>query len=390
MEKKNTGIIAFGLIVGTLILLGLLSVYSASYPQALDFGYSSSYFFVRQAVFAVAALAACVVIYFIPLKAFKLLTYPLLLVCLVLMLLTLFTRFGQTSLGARRWLSLGPLPSFQPSELVKFSSILFLSKVLTSPVRDQREKTRRQLLSAAVCLVFALLILMQKDYSTTVIYLGVCISLLLLSKVSLPWLGLGFLFLLTGGLAVMLSEPYRVKRIVAFLFPNIDPSGINYQVSIARKAIESGGIFGKGLGLGYYKHGILPEVQNDFILSCIAEEGGLLTILLVFGLFLAFALLGYKASRKTAENDPFASYLAFGFTTMIFWQALVNAAVVSGLFPPTGIPLPFFSQGGTNLFVVICEAGFLFKIIAGSEKEDVVAQRVRIDSNEVIFPVSHE
>ncbi|MGP1418686.1 MAG: FtsW/RodA/SpoVE family cell cycle protein [Sphaerochaetaceae bacterium] len=384
MKKES---LAFMMVSLTLISLGLLCMYSASYPQAHEFNHSGSYFLIRQAVFAIAAIASCVAIFLIPMKVFKVFLPLLLVLCLVLMLLTIFTRMGQTTLGARRWLTIGPLPSFQPSELVKFTSILFLASILSAG--ESKTLPMRQMIATAVCLMFGALILMQKDYSTTAVYIGVCICMLLLSGVSLPWVVLGFLFIGAGGTAVLLSEPYRVKRIAAFLFPELDPGGINYQVTIAKKAISSGGIFGKGFGLGYYKHGILPEVQNDFILASMAEELGFAGILAVFALLMTFSVIGYRSARRMMEKDAFSAYMAFGFTTMILWQALVNAAVVSGLFPPTGIPMPFFSQGGTNLFVVICEAGFLLRITNDSLKDPDPAKEhagFQKTSDDYVFP----
>lgn len=380
----KTESLVFILVTLALVLLGLLCMFSASYEEALSFGFDSSYFLKRQIVFAVAAIVASFVIALIPMRFFRFSVIPLMAICLILMLLTLFTNFGVSTLGARRWLSLGPLPSFQPSEIVKFSTILFLASVLS--IEDSHSKMVRQLICAGVCLCFATLILLQKDYSTTVVYLGVCIAMLLLSHVNLPWVLIGFGFLMVGGTAVMLSEPYRVKRIAAFLFPNLDPSGINYQVTIARKAISSGGLWGKGLGNGYYKKGILPEVQNDFILANIAEELGFAGVLLIFLLFIAFAVIGWRGSRRIWERDRFSGYAAFGFTTMIFWQSLVNAAVVSGLFPPTGIPMPFFSQGGTNLFVVIIEAGFLARIVRDSLSSRKAEVTLFAATDDLVFP----
>lgn len=349
-------------LICTLILvgMGLVCMYSASYPQARDFGRSPDWFLKRQAIFALAGLVFGLIICFVPKRFLTAMSVPMLIVCAGLMGLTIFTSLGQTTLGARRWLTIGPL-SLQPSELVKFASVIFLASILNADRKWSLAK--RQLIAAAVCLGMGGLILLQKDYSTTVVYLAVCVCILMLSGISVPWLVLGFLFTGTGALAVMLSEPYRIKRLAAFVFPDLDPSGINYQVNIAKKAIASGGFWGKGLGRGVYKHGILPEVQNDFILANVAEELGLVGIIAVFALFTVFAVLGLRSSRKLRETEPFWSYLGFGFTTMIMLQALVNAAVVSGLFPPTGIPLPFFSQGGTNLFVVICEAAFVWRII---------------------------
>lgn len=385
--------IIFLLVSFILIVLGLACMYSASYPEAISFGLGPFYFIKRQVIFAFAALVFCVVLFFIPIKFIKFCVPLLLLLCLALMLLTIFTRFGQESLGAKRWLQIGPLPAFQPSELVKLSVILFLAyylnpeeKKLTNEdfrvgintdyeqkpelLEDDKIKiSLRQFISIVVILAFALLILLQKDYSTMIVYLGVSLCLILLSGIKFSYVVLGFGFLAVGGVSVMLSESYRVKRIAAYLFPKLDPQGINYQVTISKKAISSGGLFGKGLGQGYYKNGILPEVQNDFILANIAEELGLVGVIFIFALLTVLSVIGFRASKKLEKKDKFLSFVSFGFSTMILWQALVNAAVVSGLFPPTGIPLPFFSQGGTNLFVVICETGFLFRIVYQANKK---------------------
>ena len=174
------------------------------------------------------------------------------------------------------------------------------------------------------------------------------------------------LFLFVGGIVGILSEPYRIKRVASFLFPNLDPSGINYQVINSKNAIISGGLFGKGFGQGYYKNGILPEVQNDFIIANIGEETGLIGLIFVFCLFGIFAFIAYKASQEVFETVKFLAYSAFGFTTTIIWQAIANIAVGLGLVPPTGIVLPFFSQGGTNLFIVIIESCLIYRVIKKS------------------------
>jgi len=349
----------------TLIVYGLICMYSASYPQAVDFNLNQTYFFINQIKFAFLAIFAGFIILIIPEKIIKNVDLLLLSICFILMLLTLFTPFGLTRLGGRRWLQLGSFPAFQPSELVKISIVLFLSNRFKAIDDENRNKIYLQ--SWFVVLLFAVLILAQKDFSTTAIFLVVCLTMFLFSGMKFDYVIIICLFLIVIGSVVVLSEPYRVKRIVAFIFPNLDPSGINYQVLNAGKAISSGGWFGKGFGQGVYKNGLIPEVQNDFIFANIGEETGFLGILLIFGMFGVFAYFGYKASSKIKAIDPFFSFTCFGFTTMIIYQALANIAVVVGVLPPTGIVLPFFSQGGTNLFVVILESFFIYRVIRISD-----------------------
>jgi len=353
--------------LATLIVYGLVCMYSASYPQAVDFNLNQTYFLVNQTKFAFLAIFAGIIIIIIPDKILRNVDYLLLGICFILMVLTLFTSFGLTRLGGRRWIQIGSFPAFQPSELVKISMVLFLSNRFREINDENRIKT--YLICWSVVILFAVLILAQKDFSTTAIFLVVCLTMFLFSGMKFDYVIIICLFLIVVGSVVVLSEPYRVKRIAAFLFPNLDPSGINYQVLNAGKAISSGGWFGKGLGQGLYKNGLIPEVQNDFIFANIAEETGFVGILIVFGLFGIFAYFGYKASWQIKNTDPFFSLTCFGFTTMIIYQTLANIAVVVGVLPPTGIVLPFFSQGGTNLFVVILESSFIYRVIRISDNK---------------------
>lgn len=357
-------------VVVTLTGVGLVMMYSASYNEALSHGLPHHYYFLRQAMFIGLALACSVIIRFMPMKWIRKSSPLLLGICLLLMLMTLYTPFGQTRMGARRWLSIGPLPSFQPSELVKISLILFLASWFSSEKHEQA-KLKRFAVPALLVLLFAALILLQRDYSTTIVYLCVCLALFIVGGVSFGWMALFVAFLAVPAVLALFLAPYRVKRLAAFFFSDMDTAGINWQVTNARRAIAAGGWTGVGLGNGTYKLGSIPEVQSDFIFASIAEETGFFGILLIFILFFLFALLGYRTWLRMMDRDRFLAYTAFGITTMIIGQALVNVAVVTGLLPPTGIPLPFFSQGGTNLFVVLCECALLYRImlIAGGRLE---------------------
>lgn len=361
----------FILVTMVLTLSGLLMLYSASYPEAIMHGLPHYYYFIRQAFFALAGLAVAVIINFIPLKWIKLSVIPILLISLIMMLLTLFSPWGVTVLGAKRWLNIPHLPSFQPSEIAKIAMILFLAWWFTEP-RCRVYIGWFYVVPLALIMLFSLLIVAQKAYTTTILFLLISLVMCIYGRLKLRYIISFLAFMAVPGCYLILSESYRVKRVASYLFPNLDPSGLNWQVSTSLSAIREGGFFGKGLGKGEYKAGLLPEVQNDFIFSSIAEETGLCGILLIFACFILFAILGYRAAKRLEGKNSFYAALTVGITSMIIFQVIINVAVVTGLLPPTGIPLPFFSQGGTNLFVILAECGLLYKAISASCKGNVL------------------
>ncbi len=158
----------------------------------------------------------------------------------------------------------------------------------------------------------------------------------------------------------ILTSDFRLKRILAFLFPAYEPHGQGYQVLGSIKAIRSGGFFGKGLGLGSLKRGSIPEVQSDFIFAAWAEETGFVGALAVIGLFGFLAYRAFKAAF--AEADPYRSYLGMGMAFLLSFEVLVNAAVVAGAVPATGIVLPFFSAGGSSLISTAVSCGIIYNL----------------------------
>ena len=351
-----------------LICAGLLMLYSASYPEAISNGQPHYYFVLRQGIFALLGIACAAAIYFIPMKVIRLAAIPLVVISAVFMLLTSFSPYGVTVLGARRWLDLPLLPQFQPSELVKLSVIIFLSWWFSS-TRTRKYIGWYYVVPLAVILIFTGLILMQRAYTTGIHFLILCLAMCVAGRLRLRYIIIALAFLCVPAILYMLSEGYRVRRIASFIFPSLDPQGLNWQVNMSLSAIAEGGLFGKGIGNGVYKMGLLPEVQNDFILSSIIEETGIIGFTFILLLFFFFALLGYRGAGRLSTRDDFASLVTTGITTMIVTQVVINIAVVTGLLPPTGIPLPFFSQGGTNLFIVIVECGLMYKMISIVRKQ---------------------
>lgn len=366
-QREVQGRLTFPFLLTTVLLVmtGLIALFTASYDKALRMGLMPWYFIERQVIFAVLGILAIVIIQILPIQFIKSASVLLLPLCLVLMGLTIFTGMGETVMGARRWISIGPL-RFQPSELVKVAVVMFMAQYFDRHVQ-RLSLFSYNLYPAGVVGLFAVLILMQRDYSTTFLYVSVCFLLYIVARVKLSYLlYLGAIVVIPGTL-VLFSESYRLKRVIGFLFKDIDPSGLNYQMQASLAAIASGGIWGKGLGLGTYKLGRLPEVQSDFVFAAFAEETGLIGASFVVILFTIFGLLGLRAASRLKPHSDYLSYCGFGLTSLIVWQAFMNISVVIGLIPPTGIPLPLFSQGGTSLLMNMGMCGLLLKIVMISD-----------------------
>lgn len=355
-------------VVLVLVASGLLMLYSSSYAEALSHGLPHYYYVLRQGIFALLGIAVAAVVNFVPVKWIRLASIPLLSLAVIAMVLTLLTPYGVTVMGARRWLDLPLLPQFQPSELLKLSLVIFLAWWFSSA------KTRRypgwyHVVPFIIAILCALLIVAQRAYTTAVHFLLIFFALCIAAGLKLRYLITAGAFAAVPAVLMMLSEPYRVRRVASFIYPSLDPQGMNWQVNMSLSAIAEGGLFGKGIGNGTYKLGLLPEVQNDFILASIIEETGIAGFLFISMLFILFAVLGLRAAVRLLGRDDFQGLLCVGITIMIVSQVVLNIAVVTGLLPPTGIPLPFFSQGGTNLFIILFECGLLYRTVSASSKE---------------------
>jgi len=351
----------FCLILLLLLGVGLASLYSASYYQALRTAGDPAFFLRRQLVFALLGCAGGVIMMFIPYNVLRWMIPAALALSLILMLLTLFSPLGDERLGARRWLSLGPV-SLQPSEVVKLSVVLFLANYLGKHGERMKEFTIT-LLPVALILLFSGLIMLQRDFSTALLFGFVTIAMVAASQTKKLYLVYLLLLLAVPGIMLLLTEEYRLRRVIGFLFPETDPTGINYQVNMSLRAIASGGILGTGFGLGTMKLGAIPEVSSDFIFASFAQETGLVGVTAVWLLFLFLGYIGFKASAMHRKTDRRLFFLGFGCTAMITWQAMLNMAVAVGLIPPTGLPLPFFSLGGTNLTVLLIMCGCIARVI---------------------------
>ena len=341
-----------------LIGFGLLYVYSASNVSA-SYKYDDAfYFFKRQLLFVVIGL---IIMYFmtkIDIEKIKKYTKHIFFTCLVLLILVLIPGIGIVRGGARSWIGIG-IFSIQPAEFMKIGLILVLAKYL-SEYKDDLKKFRNFIyILVLICLIFGI-ILLQPDFGTGLVIVASSILLLYIGGVPLKYFF--FLFCLGGaGLVVLIiSEPYRMERIFAFLDPWSDPLGSGFQGIQSLFALSPSGIFGLGFDKSMQKHFFLPEPQNDFIFAIIAEElglfGGLILILAYLFILIKSILIASKV------NEPYKAFLAVGLGISIFIQVFINIAVVIGLLPITGITLPIVSYGGSSLIITLTSLGLLLNI----------------------------
>lgn len=337
---------------------GVLMVYSASYYSAQQQTGDAFFYMKKQLAGLVLGGIAMAVMALFPYRKLKKLKWPALIVSLVLLAAVFVPGLGVENYGATRWIGIGPI-TIQPSEISKYGFVLFASAYASEkPERMQRFVGMLPILGAggAVCV----LIILEPNMSVTMCTGMIMLAMLFLSGVKMRHL-LVILFPIAAAVPVLIiMEPYRLQRLYAFLDPWSSPQGEGYQLIQSLYALGNGGWFGTGLFRSVQKYRYLPFAESDFILSVIGEEFGFVGIVL---LFCAFGLLIYFGIRAAAKSrDMFGFLMASGITAAIAVQTVINALVVSGSIPPTGLPLPLISAGNTSLVFTMAALGVLFNI----------------------------
>ena len=361
--------IDFTLLITILLLLsiGLIMLLSASSPSALsESGNSYSYFF-RQAIFAVAGLFMMWVISNIDYRFYQ--KYYKLAYIIAFLLLLAVPLVGTEVNGAKRWINITESFSFQPSEMAKLLMIIFYAGILVKN-RDELNKYGKGFFKHIIMVApIIVLLLIEPHFSASMIIIGIVAIMMIVAGCKFwHFLVSGLVVGVPGIIGLILLEPYRLQRVTTFLNPWSDPTGDGWQVIQSLYAIGSGGLFGAGLGESKQKYLYIPEPHNDFIFSILAEELGFIGCAVVIILFAIFIWRGILIAMKSP--DMFGSLIAIGITAQVAIQVIINIAVVTSSMPATGMPLPFFSYGGTSLFILLCEMGVLLNISkAGAKKE---------------------
>ncbi len=341
-----------------LVSIGVVMVYSASYVKAMSSYGDSNVFLIKHIVRVITGLILMAITFQIDYRHYQKLSKALLLIAGVLLVYTLVV--GVTIKGASRWLNIAGF-SLQPSEIAKYALIFYMADNIT------RKQDRLSggffdgyFPMLSVTIVFALLVLMEPDFSSAFVILSIIFMMFFIGNVKIIHLvGTAMAALPVLFLAIV-YEPYRLKRLLAYLKPDADPLGAGYHIRQSLISLGSGGLFGVGIGMSKEKLLYLPEPFTDFIFAILGEELGFFGAVLVLGSFLIILWRGLLIAKNS--EDMYGKLLASGITLSIVFAAMVNVGVVCGLLPTTGLTIPFISYGGTSLVFTLAATGVLLNI----------------------------
>lgn len=345
------------LVIG-LASFGCLMVYSASFYSA-QHHYNNQYFFLFKQIFGVVlGIFAMAFFYFFDYHRLAKLKWWIVGASLVLLVLVFIPGLGVESYGAKRWVSILGI-SIQPSEIAKFALVIFCASYMAE--NHDKTKTLKGLLPIlCVAGAFCLLIMLEPSMSVTMCICFVTLFMLIIGGISKKHTLMFSIPVVPAVPLLIILEPYRLKRLMAFIDPWATPQGEGFQLIQSLYSLGSGGWFGTGLFNSRQKYLFLPFAESDFILSIIGEEIGFIGLLVLLGFFLTLVILLIKIALNA--KDRLGSMLASGVAFVIAVQTLLNVAVVTGSIPPTGLPLPFISSGGTSVSVFMGAIGIALNV----------------------------
>lgn len=358
------GQIAIPVLAVALSAFGVLMVYSASFYAAETVYGDKFYFMKKQLVGFIIGIGAMAAASLFPYRKLLKLKWPALIISLVLLAAVFIPGVGRESYGATRWIGLGPI-TIQPSEIAKYGFVIFAAAYASeNPERMKKFVGMLPVLAAGggICL----LVILEPNMSITMCIGLLMVAMLFLSGVKIRHF-LVILIPVVAAVPVLIAiEPYRLKRLYAFIDPWQSPQGEGYQLIQSLYALGNGGWLGVGLFNSRQKYRFLPFAESDFILSVIGEEFGFVGILLLFAA--AGALIWFGIRTAARSRDLFGFLVASGITLVYAIQVVVNALVVSGSIPPTGLPLPLISSGNTSLIFTMAAMGVLYNISKSAKR----------------------
>lgn len=346
-----------------LISIGIIMVFSASYNYAIDNYHDGYYFFKHQLMWAVLGFAVMVFMMNYDYHKLERWAKPSLIFSILLLLLVFIPGVGATLNQATRWIKVGPV-TVQPAEIAKIALVLYMANSLSQKNEAVKTFSKGIVPYLLIAGIFFVIIVQQPNLSTALTIVIICLIMLFVAGTNLGQLGL-----LVGGAGVaaayvllsgIISDTYWYKRITSFLDPFQDPTDTGYQVVQSLYALGSGGLWGVGLGNSRQKQFYLPIPQNDFIFSIIGEELGFIGATAILLLFLFLIWRGLRVA--ITAKDSFGRLLATGIVTIVAVQVIMNVAVVTSSMPPTGVPMPFISSGGSSLVISMASMGILLNI----------------------------
>lgn len=357
LDERGLLDVPFLVLTVLLVLIGVLMMFSASYARAYTTEGKATYYFARQAVFAIVGIGIMLFFSTWNYQIWRSVSFFILAAAIVFLLLV--PLIGIEENGAKRWIYLG-FTSFQPSEVAKLGIVLTFASMI-SYYRERMQSFREGILPFVVILaVVCGLLVLEPHLSAIIIILGVSAAMLFLGGVKLRWFAAGLAVVAVFIGIYLATKGYAGGRIQAWLHPFEDESDSGYQIVQSLYAIGSGGLMGLGLGRSRQKYLYLPEEHNDYIFPIVCEELGFVGAMVVLLLFLLLIMRGYWIALHA--RDRFGMLVVGGLTTLLALQVFLNIGVVTNLLPATGISLPFFSYGGTALLIQLFEMGVILSV----------------------------
>ena len=362
------------IVMAILLVTGTINVFSSSYVLAAMNFENPYYFLQRHLQWLLLGTIACWLCRRINYQRLRGLMFIGLGINLFLLVAVLFV--GTTINGAQRWIALGPL-SFQPAEFAKLMGVLMGSFSISAVLAKERFRMDRDwprvVIPFGAILLMAFLVYREPDFGTACIVFGVPLFMALVLLVPPRRWVLILIPVALAALAIGTLQPYRMKRMEVWLDPWSDARNAGYQMVQSLSTIGSGGIFGMGFGDGVSKYEYLPEAHTDFAFAIFSQEHGFFGVLLIFFLFAVLLVASIRVA--TRAKDTFGQVLALGIIFLVIGQALANLAMVAGLLPVVGVPLPFISYGGSSLIVTMAGMGMLLGIADRSKDAPPVKQK---------------
>lgn len=344
----------------TLVMFGLVMVYSATFGVAISEGGSAYSYLIRQSIYTVLGLVGLLVAMRVDYHRYRAWAFPGMVASVfVLLALALVPGLGTEIHGAKRWIFIGPV-SIQPSELAKLALVIYMASWLSGKGARVRSFSYGMVQFAVVMGFVIGLVMLQPDMGTSILLATVGLAMFFVAGANLVQFGSMMMAGATIFLTLALSAVYRRERLLVFLDPDSDLRNLGWQLFQARLALGSGGLFGLGLGASRQKFTWLPFPHNDAIFAVVGEELGLVGCFFLLMLFAALGLRGYRIAKRAP--DAFGTLVAVGITTWLIFQAMFNIGGVVTAIPFTGIPLPFISYGGSSLIVAMTAVGILLNI----------------------------
>lgn len=360
--EKNKNIILLIISTVAIAVFGCIMVYSAS-KYAATVQYNNQFFYLKKQIIGVVlGFIGLAITSLINNKVYKKFYWAFYVIGIVFLVLVFVPGLGKTSYGATRWIGFGSF-TIQPSEIAKFCLVFFLSGYLADG--DKLSKVKHIIITLGAGAVYCVLIMLEPNMSITMCVAFTLIFMLFIGGLRLKVFGMLAIPAIALVVLLILIEPYRLNRIVAFLNPWKNPLDEGYQLIQSLYAIGSGGLWGVGLFNSRQAELFLPFSESDFIFSIIAEELGFMGCLLLVAVYVVLIATIFKVGMRS--NNKFSAFLCFGIGAIISIQVILNIAVVTGSIPPTGLPLPLISAGSTSLFVFLSAIG----VVINAEKQNL-------------------